>query len=40
MLATGETAAHLEVLVARGQLTCRTTGDGVDTYAPAPAAGD
>ena len=40
MLATGETAAHLEVLVARGQLARHTSGDGVDTYAPAPAAGD
>jgi glyoxylase-like metal-dependent hydrolase (beta-lactamase superfamily II) len=37
VLATGETAAHLEVLVARGQLVRRTSQDGIDTYAtPAP----
>jgi glyoxylase-like metal-dependent hydrolase (beta-lactamase superfamily II) len=33
LLAIGETAAHLEVLVLRGQLTRHTTADGVDTYA-------
>jgi glyoxylase-like metal-dependent hydrolase (beta-lactamase superfamily II) len=32
MLATGETAAHLEVLVLRDQLTRQTTEDGVDIY--------
>ena len=31
LLATGETAAHLEVLVARGQLI-RETAEGIDTY--------
>lgn len=33
LLATGETAAHLEVLVLRGNLTRETTEDGVDIYA-------
>jgi glyoxylase-like metal-dependent hydrolase (beta-lactamase superfamily II) len=33
ILAIGETAAHLEVLVARGQLVRRTSPAGVDTYA-------
>jgi hypothetical protein len=38
LLATGETAAHLEVLVIRGQLV-RTTIEDVDVYAiPDPAA--
>jgi glyoxylase-like metal-dependent hydrolase (beta-lactamase superfamily II) len=38
ILAIGETAAHLEVLVARGQLVRRTSQEGVDTYAvPVPA---
>jgi glyoxylase-like metal-dependent hydrolase (beta-lactamase superfamily II) len=37
MLAVGETAAHLEVLVLRGQLARHTSPDGVDTYAPPPA---
>jgi glyoxylase-like metal-dependent hydrolase (beta-lactamase superfamily II) len=32
LLATSETAAHLEVLVARGQLARVTTPDGIDTY--------
>jgi glyoxylase-like metal-dependent hydrolase (beta-lactamase superfamily II) len=32
LLAVGETAAHLEVLVIRGQLARRTSPDGVDTY--------
>lgn len=35
LLAIGETAAHLEVLVLRAQLTRHTTPDGVETYAPA-----
>jgi glyoxylase-like metal-dependent hydrolase (beta-lactamase superfamily II) len=34
ILAIGETAAHLEVLVARGQLARQTSPEGVDTYAP------
>jgi glyoxylase-like metal-dependent hydrolase (beta-lactamase superfamily II) len=33
LLATGETAAHLEVLVLRGNLTRETTEDGIDIYA-------
>jgi hypothetical protein len=37
LLATGETAAHLEVLVIRGQLVRETT-DGIDTYRLPPAA--
>lgn len=37
LLATGETAAHLEVLVIRGQLVRETTPEGVDRYGP-PAA--
>jgi glyoxylase-like metal-dependent hydrolase (beta-lactamase superfamily II) len=37
VLAIGETAAHLEVLVVRGQLARQTSADGIDTYAaPAP----
>ena len=32
LLAVGETAAHLEVLVIRGQLIRRTSADGVDSY--------
>ncbi len=36
LLATGETAAHLEVLVIRGQLIRETAG-GVDTYRLPPA---
>jgi glyoxylase-like metal-dependent hydrolase (beta-lactamase superfamily II) len=32
LLATGETAAHLEVLVTRGQLARETSPDGVDHY--------
>jgi glyoxylase-like metal-dependent hydrolase (beta-lactamase superfamily II) len=31
-MATGETAAHLEVLVTRGQLTRRTTAEGTVLY--------
>ena len=34
LLATGETAAHLEVLVIRGQLARETSPDGVDHYGP------
>jgi glyoxylase-like metal-dependent hydrolase (beta-lactamase superfamily II) len=37
LLAVGETAAHLEVLVLRGQLARHTSPDGIDTYAPPPA---
>jgi glyoxylase-like metal-dependent hydrolase (beta-lactamase superfamily II) len=33
ILAIGETAAHLEVLVARGQLVRQASPDGLDTYA-------
>ncbi len=41
LLAVGETAAHLEVLVARGQLACQRTAEGIDTYAvPVPVAPD
>jgi glyoxylase-like metal-dependent hydrolase (beta-lactamase superfamily II) len=32
LLATGETSAHLEVLVVRGQLTRERSSDGVDRY--------
>ncbi|HEY6494489.1 MAG TPA: MBL fold metallo-hydrolase [Trebonia sp.] len=32
LLATGETAAHLEVLVARGQLTRERSPEGIDFY--------
>jgi glyoxylase-like metal-dependent hydrolase (beta-lactamase superfamily II) len=38
VLAIGETAAHLEVLVARGQLTRHTTEEGVDIYSAPPPA--
>jgi hypothetical protein len=34
LLATGETAAHLEVLVIRGQLSRETSTDGIDHYGP------
>lgn len=38
LLATGETAAHLEVLVTRGQLVRERTPDGTDVYrVPAPS---
>ena len=37
LLAVGETAAHLEVLVIRGQLARVTSPDGIDLYS-APAA--
>jgi glyoxylase-like metal-dependent hydrolase (beta-lactamase superfamily II) len=39
LLAIGETAAHLEVLVARGQLARTTSAAGVDSYTPPPAVG-
>jgi glyoxylase-like metal-dependent hydrolase (beta-lactamase superfamily II) len=32
VLATGETSAHLEVLVTRGQLTRHSSGEGADLY--------
>jgi glyoxylase-like metal-dependent hydrolase (beta-lactamase superfamily II) len=39
LLAVGETSAHLEVLVARGQLTRQTTPEGIDNYTlPEPVA--
>ena len=38
LLATGETAAHLEVLVLRGQLRRTTSADGVDFFSVPPAA--
>ena len=34
LLATGETAAHLEVLVARGQLVRERSPEGIDRYRP------
>jgi glyoxylase-like metal-dependent hydrolase (beta-lactamase superfamily II) len=37
LLAIGETAAHLEVLVLRGELARHTCAEGVDTYARPPA---
>jgi glyoxylase-like metal-dependent hydrolase (beta-lactamase superfamily II) len=37
LLATGETAAHLEVLVRRGQLARDRVDDGIDYYRPAAA---
>jgi glyoxylase-like metal-dependent hydrolase (beta-lactamase superfamily II) len=37
LLAVGETAAHLEVLVFRGHLVRRTSPEGVDSYAKPPA---
>ena len=42
LLATGETAAHLEVLVARGQLARERSPEGIDFYGlpPAVACGD
>ena len=44
-LATSETAAHLEVLAVRGELTRHLSAEGVDIYQVAspgrgPAAGD
>jgi hypothetical protein len=33
VLAIGETAAHLEVLVVRGQLVRHTSEEGIETYA-------
>jgi hypothetical protein len=40
LLATGETAAHLEVLVTRGQLVRERSPEGVDFYGPATATAD
>jgi glyoxylase-like metal-dependent hydrolase (beta-lactamase superfamily II) len=37
LLAVNETAAHLEVLAARGQVTHSVSADGVDLYQVAPA---
>jgi glyoxylase-like metal-dependent hydrolase (beta-lactamase superfamily II) len=37
--AVNETAAHLEVLAIRGQLTRELSADGTDTYQAAPATG-
>jgi glyoxylase-like metal-dependent hydrolase (beta-lactamase superfamily II) len=37
LLATGETAAHLEVLVLRGQLARQRTAEGIDVYGLPPA---
>ena len=38
LLEVGETAAHLEVLVARGELVKQTSGDGIESYElPVPA---
>jgi hypothetical protein len=39
LLAVGETAAHLEVLVVRGLLTRFTSPEGVDCYTLAQAVG-
>jgi glyoxylase-like metal-dependent hydrolase (beta-lactamase superfamily II) len=39
LLAIGETSAHLEVLVARGQLARTATPEGIDTYGLPPAVG-
>jgi glyoxylase-like metal-dependent hydrolase (beta-lactamase superfamily II) len=39
LLATGETAAHLEVLVIRGQLVRTRSPEGLDSYHLPPAAG-
>ena len=36
-LAANETAAHLEVLAIRGQLTHEVSADGIDLYQVAPA---
>jgi hypothetical protein len=38
LLAVGETSAHLEVLVARGQLTRQRSPEGIDHYT-LPASG-
>ena len=40
LLATGETAAHLEVLVTRGQLVRERSPEGIDFYGPPPATAD
>jgi hypothetical protein len=39
VLAIGETAAHLEVLVVRGQLVRRTSDEGIEAYAVPNVAG-
>jgi hypothetical protein len=39
LLAVGETAAHLEVLVLRGQLARVTSPDGIDFYSPLDTVG-
>jgi len=39
LLAVGETAAHLEVLVIRGQLVRETSAAGIDLYSAPPAVG-
>jgi len=38
LLATGETSAHLEVLVARGDLVHERSADDIDRYHLPPAA--
>ena len=38
LLATGETAAHLEVLVVRGQLTRERSPEGIDLFSIPPAS--
>jgi glyoxylase-like metal-dependent hydrolase (beta-lactamase superfamily II) len=40
LLATGETSAHLEVLVARGQLTRQRSPEGIDRYSVPPPPSD
>jgi glyoxylase-like metal-dependent hydrolase (beta-lactamase superfamily II) len=40
LLATGETAAHLEVLVVRGQLARERSPEGIDFYGLPPATAD
>jgi hypothetical protein len=40
LLATGETAAHLEVLVLRGQLARERSPEGIDRYGTPPAEAD
>jgi glyoxylase-like metal-dependent hydrolase (beta-lactamase superfamily II) len=40
LLATGETAAHLEVLVTRGQLVRERSPEGIDFYGLPPATAD
>jgi len=40
LLATGETAAHLEVLVVRGQLVRERSPEGIDFYRLPSATAD